>query len=226
MIGCTAVGVAGGGVEVEDRPGLSVFAASFGGGTVDGIALESVETDDGSRSSAGPTTCRPRHAVAARRSVLVSHRRLARRVQCEGSRASPSWAVSRPPATRAGREPARAARPCDGPGRGRAVVLRGRADARDRLAGLPPDRQAVDCHEIGSEPSLRARRHARDRARSAGARAVVDRRRARADAARAAVGRRRRRAQARLRARRLPHSQRFRRRPVQRRARRGRARRR
>ena len=34
-IGCTAVGVAGGGVEVEDGPGLSVFAARFGAGRVD-----------------------------------------------------------------------------------------------------------------------------------------------------------------------------------------------
>ena len=39
-IGCTMVGVAGGGVEVEDGPGLSVFAASFGAGRVDAIALE------------------------------------------------------------------------------------------------------------------------------------------------------------------------------------------
>jgi small ligand-binding sensory domain FIST len=47
MIGCTAVGVAGGAVEVEDGPGLSLLAASFGAGHVDPIALESIETDDG-----------------------------------------------------------------------------------------------------------------------------------------------------------------------------------
>jgi small ligand-binding sensory domain FIST len=47
MIGATAVGVAGGRVEVEEGPGLSVFAASFGAGHVDAIALESRETDDG-----------------------------------------------------------------------------------------------------------------------------------------------------------------------------------
>ena len=47
MIGCTAVAVAGGGVEIEDRPGLSVFAASFAAARIHGIALESVETDDG-----------------------------------------------------------------------------------------------------------------------------------------------------------------------------------
>src|SRR3954453_4860081 len=47
MIGCTAVGVAGGGVEVEEAPGLSVFAASFGAGKVDGIVLEAEQTPDG-----------------------------------------------------------------------------------------------------------------------------------------------------------------------------------
>jgi small ligand-binding sensory domain FIST len=46
-IGATMVGVAGGGVEVEDGPGLSVLAASFGAGRVDAIALETRETDDG-----------------------------------------------------------------------------------------------------------------------------------------------------------------------------------
>jgi small ligand-binding sensory domain FIST len=47
MIGGTAVGVAGGGVEVEDGPGLSVLAASFGAGRVDGLVLEARETDEG-----------------------------------------------------------------------------------------------------------------------------------------------------------------------------------
>src|SRR5262245_3221018 len=47
MIGGTAVGVAGGGVEVEDHPGLAVLAARFGSGRVAGVALETVETDDG-----------------------------------------------------------------------------------------------------------------------------------------------------------------------------------
>jgi small ligand-binding sensory domain FIST len=46
-IGATMVGVAGGGVEVEDGPGLSVLAASFGAGRVDAIALDTRETDDG-----------------------------------------------------------------------------------------------------------------------------------------------------------------------------------
>src|SRR4029077_8244352 len=39
-IGATMVGVAGGSVEVEARPGLSVLAASFGAGRIDPIALE------------------------------------------------------------------------------------------------------------------------------------------------------------------------------------------
>jgi small ligand-binding sensory domain FIST len=47
LIGGTAVGVAGGSVEVEDQPGLSVLAATFGAGRVAGVALEAIETDDG-----------------------------------------------------------------------------------------------------------------------------------------------------------------------------------
>jgi small ligand-binding sensory domain FIST len=54
MIGCTAVGVAGGAVEVEDGPGLSVLAASFGAGRIDAIALESTETEDGLAISGWP----------------------------------------------------------------------------------------------------------------------------------------------------------------------------
>jgi small ligand-binding sensory domain FIST len=34
-IGCTMVGVAGGSIEVEDRPGISVLAATFGAGRID-----------------------------------------------------------------------------------------------------------------------------------------------------------------------------------------------
>ena len=47
LMGCTAVGVAGGGVEVEDGPGLSVFAATFTSAGIRGLALESIQTDDG-----------------------------------------------------------------------------------------------------------------------------------------------------------------------------------
>jgi small ligand-binding sensory domain FIST len=46
-IGCTMVGVAGGNVEVEDGPGLSVFAATFGAGRVDAIALQTHRSEDG-----------------------------------------------------------------------------------------------------------------------------------------------------------------------------------
>jgi small ligand-binding sensory domain FIST len=47
FMGGTAVAVAGGGLEVEEGPGLSVFAARFGAGHVTGLALEAIETDDG-----------------------------------------------------------------------------------------------------------------------------------------------------------------------------------
>jgi small ligand-binding sensory domain FIST len=47
LVGTTAIGVAGGGLEVEDGPGLSVLAASFAAGRVTGVALDAVETDDG-----------------------------------------------------------------------------------------------------------------------------------------------------------------------------------
>ena len=46
-IGATMVGVAGGGVEVESAPGLSVFVATFGAGRVDALALETHQTGDG-----------------------------------------------------------------------------------------------------------------------------------------------------------------------------------
>jgi small ligand-binding sensory domain FIST len=47
MIGCTAVAVAGGGREIEDAPGLSVFAARFDTGSVDARVLDAMQTDDG-----------------------------------------------------------------------------------------------------------------------------------------------------------------------------------
>ncbi len=47
FVGCAAIGVAGGGVEVENAPGLSVFAARFGAGIVRGIALDAAPTSDG-----------------------------------------------------------------------------------------------------------------------------------------------------------------------------------
>jgi small ligand-binding sensory domain FIST len=54
FIGCTAVGVAGGSVEVEHAPGLSVFAARFGAGRVTGLALDATQTDDGVSISGWP----------------------------------------------------------------------------------------------------------------------------------------------------------------------------
>ena len=53
-MGCTAVGVAGGSVEVENGPGLSVFAARFGAGRVTGVALDAIQTDDGVSISGWP----------------------------------------------------------------------------------------------------------------------------------------------------------------------------
>jgi small ligand-binding sensory domain FIST len=54
FVGCTAVGVAGGSVEVEDGPGLTVFAARFGAGRVSGVALDAIQTDDGVEISGWP----------------------------------------------------------------------------------------------------------------------------------------------------------------------------
>jgi small ligand-binding sensory domain FIST len=56
LIGCTVVGVAGGGVEVEDGPGLSVFAASFGAGRVDAFELQAEDTEDGIEIVGWPDT--------------------------------------------------------------------------------------------------------------------------------------------------------------------------
>jgi small ligand-binding sensory domain FIST len=54
MIGATAVAVAGGGVEVENGPGLSVFAATFGTGELSGFALQGEQTPDGWTISGWP----------------------------------------------------------------------------------------------------------------------------------------------------------------------------
>ncbi len=64
-IGATMVGVAGGGLEVENSPGLAVFAASFGAGRVDAIALETRETDDGYEIAGWPDS------VPARGTMLM-----------------------------------------------------------------------------------------------------------------------------------------------------------
>jgi small ligand-binding sensory domain FIST len=54
FVGASAVGVAGGSVEVENGPGLSVFAARFGGGRVSGVALDAIQTADGMEISGWP----------------------------------------------------------------------------------------------------------------------------------------------------------------------------
>ena len=54
FVGTTAGGVAGGTVEVENGPGLSVFAARFGAGRVTGVALDAIQTEDGVSISGWP----------------------------------------------------------------------------------------------------------------------------------------------------------------------------
>src|SRR5262249_9777143 len=47
VMGGTAVAVAGGSIEVEQEPGLSVFAARFGAGRVAGVVLDAERTEEG-----------------------------------------------------------------------------------------------------------------------------------------------------------------------------------
>ena len=47
LLGMTAVAIAGGGREIEDGPALSVFAASFGAGTLTPLALDALSLDGG-----------------------------------------------------------------------------------------------------------------------------------------------------------------------------------
>jgi small ligand-binding sensory domain FIST len=49
LIGCTAAAVAGGGLEVEDGPALSIWAAYWGGGRTTTFHLETVEELEGTR---------------------------------------------------------------------------------------------------------------------------------------------------------------------------------
>ena len=77
MIGTTAVAIAGGGREIEDGPALSVFAARFGAGSVDALALDAMQTDDGFVILGWPeSVAAARHVAGARRSVLVPRRRV------------------------------------------------------------------------------------------------------------------------------------------------------
>ncbi len=89
-IGATMVGVAGGGVEVEDGPGLSVLAASFGAGRIDpDRARRPARPTTATRSSGWPDSVPgARHHADARRSVLVSRSAISWRCATSGSRAS------------------------------------------------------------------------------------------------------------------------------------------
>ena len=154
-----------------------------------------------------------RHAADARRSVLVPDGRLPAALQRAGAgaRRDGRHGVG-------GRRAGRRTASCSTIAimttrRGRGDVLRGRADARGRVAGLPADRQAAHRHARRAQPRARARGPAGD-GTPAGDRSGGERRGPRADARRAARRPRRRRAPARLRARRLPRAQRARRRPA------------
>ena len=144
VVGCTAVGVAGGGVEVEDGPGLSVLAASFGAGRVDGVALDARETDDGfDDRRLARLGARARHAADARRPVLVPGRPTSSRCatrRCPTSRSSAGWRrrACGPAATGSC-----STTTSTHERRGRAAVLRRRAGAPGRVAGLPADRHAA-----------------------------------------------------------------------------------
>ena len=142
MIGCTAVGVAGGGVEVEDASGSLGVRGELRRGP----------GRTASRSRPGKPTrrlaivglarrgSRSRHAADARRSVLVPGRRLPRALQRARARAHRHRRprVGRDPARR---EPARARRPCA------ARAARSRCSARHDV----PVRAVVSqgCRPIG-----------------------------------------------------------------------------
>src|SRR4051812_6876007 len=49
LAGCTAVAIAGGGLEVEDEPALSVWAAAWGDAGVRGLHLQAFPDGDGAR---------------------------------------------------------------------------------------------------------------------------------------------------------------------------------
>ena len=53
LIGCTAAAIAGGGIEVEDGPALSVWAAHWGGGHTRTLQLEALHESDGSLRISG-----------------------------------------------------------------------------------------------------------------------------------------------------------------------------
>ncbi len=59
LIGSTSVAVAGDHREIEDGPGLTVFAADWGGGHARGVALDAAPTGDGYRIDGWPDDLRP-----------------------------------------------------------------------------------------------------------------------------------------------------------------------
>ena len=121
-IGCTMVGVAGGGVEVEDGPGLSVLAATLRRGPGRRASRSRPEeTDDGYEIVGWPDSVPARGTLMhARRPVLVPDRRLPRGLQRAVSRGDASSAAWRRPGNRPGANRLALDDRCHRLGRGRA----------------------------------------------------------------------------------------------------------
>jgi small ligand-binding sensory domain FIST len=56
LVGATALAVAGGGREIEDEPGITVWAANWGGGRANGFSLDVRRVGDGVRVEGWPGT--------------------------------------------------------------------------------------------------------------------------------------------------------------------------
>jgi len=96
FVGCTAAAVAGGSVEVENSPGLSVFAARFGAGRVSGLALDAVQTADGFSISGWPDEpADARHLLTLADPYSFPMPDFLGPVQRTGSRGSRAWGTSR-----------------------------------------------------------------------------------------------------------------------------------
>ena len=59
LIGCTAAAIAGGGLEVEDGPALSIWAAHWGGGRTRTMLLETIQQDGDMRIIGWPDDAEP-----------------------------------------------------------------------------------------------------------------------------------------------------------------------
>lgn len=59
LVGCVAEGVLGGRRELEDGPGVAVWAAALPGGTVEAFHVEGVETDEGVAFTGFPQLAQP-----------------------------------------------------------------------------------------------------------------------------------------------------------------------